>query len=334
MGNILKKSSHHQQASPPLALPVAPPALAFEAGSRKPSSGKRGSKKRAPAPARGSMVLRTSTSAGNFEVAATDGKSRREVCKVAVRARKTLIFSCAVDTSYSMHGELLSTATTGLKEIVRGVVRPGDLFGCYFFDDKVTQLHRPMAIERVALERDVAAIHAASGGCTAFYDAVAQGIQDLREVVKYRKDGGHTDDVIEHFVITDGADNRSATSLAELVELVKKPGLPNYHLIVIGVGLDASTQRELQEICRPRHARCQFAVDAAALQAAMRSANEQLNVKLTCTDGRSTTTSEYTGTDGRAAVRMVERNSQLLAGGRSGGLLRTIAGSGGGRGRA
>ena len=178
-----------------------------------------------------------------------DGSGRRESLSVTVR-RKQLCFVAGVDASGSMAGSRTESAITGLGKIV-GMMEPDDLYGLFTFATETKNLHHPMPRSKVDWQKDQQHIRSNGGGMTALYDAIVAGVAEMKET-RTRRPGQKM--VFEHLVITDGGDNSSSTSLEQVREQVAKPGLKDYHLVLIAVGIgSSSTKANMRSICDNGH---------------------------------------------------------------------------------
>lgn len=190
---------------------------------------------------------------------------------------RRLALQVDIDASYSMQGSRMETAVHGLSSLL-DVLRPTDLCGVSTFSTEVQNLHRVMQRSKVDAGKDAVNVRAntARGGATAFYDAVIKGIEGLKQAKDYlrsRQDRQCMPE-FEHVVITDGGDNSSRASLAEVAALVAKPGLRDYQFVVIGVGIDDATASTLMQLCRPVHAHFHREPDADALSRRLASLTE------------------------------------------------------------
>ena len=190
---------------------------------------------------------------GRTRFTASDGKGNAERLTVD-EVNAQLVFQAVVDTSGSMAGARTEQSIAGLRHIVSHAMRSTDAFGLLTFDSKVKKCHYVMNVGRVDFATDEAHIRANGGGCTALYDAMKAG----REWLKFYKNK-HTDAVIvnELLVITDGADNASTTTLEKIAAIMAQPGLPNFNMCVIAVGISDSTEADIRKITDgPAH--CHF----------------------------------------------------------------------------
>lgn len=250
----------------------------------------------------------------------------RKASMKAGTVSKNLALQLTVDCSYSMHGDRIQAAVTGVQDLY-DVLRPSDLFGCTTFDSSVKNLHRLMPKTNVNIGKDIQHVLAncASGGSTAFYDATLEGIDRLHAAFNV--------DDFEHIVITDGGDNSSSASFASVAAKVASPGLGNYQFVVIGVGLDSSTASRLTRLCRPAHCHLHLEPDTSGLSRRLRSLVDSFRIKLSTTaNGRTQVrTTDYKSRGaalaaGGAAMQMLTAAAQQLAIGGGGGA----SGSGGG----
>jgi hypothetical protein len=268
-----------------------------------------------------------------FQVAARCG-SRTEVLTVEKRSKPAvkLVLCSAVDASYSMSGTPCRNAIDALvgeKGVVRSLLRPTDLFGCCTFSDEVRNLHHPSELTKIDLGRDAKSIlsNTEKGRSTAIFDAIKQGISDMRktlQIVRKQSGGKKQHLCLEHLVITDGADNSSSTSFTEICELVAKPGLPHYHLLIIGAGMQDEEQATMQRLCRPAH--CTFVPstsDLSQLQALLGSFKQEVRVRmqLLVHDNGQSSLTQWEGKENHAAAAAGALLSQAsLLTGQLGGL--------------
>ena len=193
-----------------------------------------------------------------------DGNGHRESLSVAV-TRSKLCFSGAVDVSWSMEGERIEAAIAGLGKVV-AMMEDTDLFGLFTFGDSAKNLHHAMPRGNVDWAKDQRHILSNVGGCTALYDAIGGGVAEMKETLARHRAKGRADKLVfQQLVITDGADNSSTTSLAAIKALVAKPGLPDFHLVLIAVGIDANDARQMRSICDNNHSSFILAGDVREL---------------------------------------------------------------------
>lgn len=285
-------------------------------------------------PGRGSGYKKT------FSVHLRDGSGRKASLEAGT-VSNTLALQTTVDCSYSMRGGRIDAAVAGFQDLY-DVLRPTDLIGCTTFDSTVKNLHRLMPKSNVNISKDIQHVLAncASGGSTAFYDAVLEGIDRLHVAFNV--------DQFEHIVITDGGDNSSSASFETVAAKVAHSGLRNYQFVVIGVGLDSSTASRLATMCRPAHCHLYLEPDTSALSRRLRSLADSFRIKLSLTtaNGKTRTrTTDYRSKSaalsaGGAAMQMLTTAAQQLSlgggGARGGGSTRALTASrtsGGGGGK-
>lgn len=212
--------------------------------------------------------------------------------------RKQLIFCLAQDVSGSMSGGKMRESMKGLDVLHDQVFQPEDLLSVVTFASDVQLLHRPMVVRSLDRNRDKSAIQKNVGGCTALYDAIGLVIENIRND---RKDAKHQDlhrnAVYELLVITDGEDTSSRRfNLSTISALVAEPGIPNFHLTILGVGMSGSEAAPIkQQLCAPRHAKFLDVSDCNALNAAIQRVAEEVLQRVTVT---VTTTTVHSATAG------------------------------------
>ena len=213
-----------------------------------------------------------------------------------------------VDCSGSMqHYERIETAVAGLKELA-SVLRATDLFGVSTFSREVKDLHRVMERSRVDVDKDVAHVLAncARGSCTSFYDAVVAGVRklnDAKEYLRTKRDGKRMPEW-EHVMITDGEDNDSTATFEQACAMVRKPGLPNYHFVVIGVGLSDGAAAKLAKMCTPSHCHFHREADAAALSRRLETLKKGYLLRLQVTSGGVTRSKTVTTSNAAKAAAL------------------------------
>jgi len=172
-----------------------------------------------------------------------------------------LMFNFIVDTSSSMKGSKMKKAIQGLRFLYEEFIEPNPTssIGVSTFGKTVTVLHRPMLSGRVDLDRDVDSIEAAigKGTGTALYDAIGESVKsmiDMRNDPTHREFHEHA--VYEFFVLTDGEDNRSRRyTLQTLGELLHHPGLPHFHLTIVGVRMGRTYGEQINSTLCCQHVR-------------------------------------------------------------------------------
>ena len=220
------------------------------------------------------------------------------------KTRKPILFQANVDTSGSMSGGRALAAADGLSGIFR-MMQPTDLFGLSTFDTNSRNLHRPMRKDTVDWQKDHEHIraNASSGGRTALYDAIGDGVKQCQEM-RGRRNVGH-DTVFFHLVITDGQDNASSSfSLADAMREVAHPELRNYNFVLIAVGMTDATTRALCEMCAPEHATFLRAADVSELKAQLDRCQKDM-LKMTLAVQRA---------DGRRSVVTASADSRNVPG--------------------
>lgn len=220
---------------------------------------------------------------GNHTTHIAAGKGHhKELLTAKVRVvhqRPRLVFSAAVDVSGSMSSFDINTCIDvllGDSGLAKTLLQKGDYFGCVTFAEGVQRLHHPMPIQKIGLSQDIKNINKChegpNTGGTAIYDAIEVGIQDLRESFNLLNSSNRDDTnssqelVLEHLILTDGSDNHSSSSFSHIQSLVRCPPVPNYHLVIIGIGMCSNDEKRFQDLCRPSHCLYVSASDISALR--------------------------------------------------------------------
>lgn len=196
----------------------------------------------APAPAQQEPTFRTSTNLVLLDVSVTDRKGRpvRNLGKGSFRIyedgveqemafytyeQRPVSWGLVLDRSGSMIGMMDEVYNAALHSVEAGT--PEDETFILAFDDRV-ELVRPFTSDHPSLVNAIRQISA--GGTTALYDAVREGLQELRR-------GRHQKKVL--IVITDGEDNASRIRFEDLLEKAKRSEAQVYTIgMFSGMGLD------------------------------------------------------------------------------------------------
>lgn len=238
--------------------------------------------------------------------------------------QQQLAFVVAVDTSTSMLGAPINAAIRGMKHIV-GMMEPTDLFGLSTFDTNVRNLHHAMPCSKINTAKDWDNVRANNrdGGGTALWDAISEGVDELhsvhqRQQARRDRSPGAPPLAYHQIVITDGEDNSSATRRQDLCQRVAHPGVPNYHLTLVAVGVDADAARHMQQVVNAagRHGRFIRVSNVRDLEEHLRRQAERirLSLKLTSPGQRMSMTVETTPARARqAAQRMVAATGEADA---------------------
>jgi len=217
------------------------------------------------------------------------------------QVRRTLCYTAAVDTSGSMSGSRMTSALSGLDVIVQ-MMRPTDLFGLVTFNSDVKNLHFPMERRRVDWEKDKGHVRNNLGGRTALWDAITAGVNLLKGVYDRQKQHPNRLNqqpmLFEQLVITDGMDNSSKTSFNDVKALVNKPGVPDYHLVLIVVTSDMESRevQRLAELTASPHTRMIEVKDVKSLKKTLEHEAERLRLVVESTDRTGRSTSGFKGT--------------------------------------
>lgn len=242
----------------------------------------------------------------SVKVKTTTGGKTEEVVITKMR-REPLAFNVSVDASGSMAGALTDQAISSLQTIFDTVIEPTDLYGCQTFNSEVKNLHHCTPKSKINFNTDAKNIRANNGGCTALYDAIAAGINELKSVIEHQKDAGFQRPVPIQLVITDGADTSSKMKLDEVVELVAKHRKwRGYHLFIVAVGVDAQEAKIMHQICAPDHATFLRAKDCAEMKAMLGVVADRIKIAVQTTTADSTMKVEFTTTNADKAAKMLQ----------------------------
>jgi hypothetical protein len=242
------------------------------------------------------------------------GKEKFEVSQ----HRRQLLLSCAMDVSGSMSGAPSKALLAMFEDLCRNVLSPTDLLACCTFADEVKKLHAAMPLEKVDVDKDLKHIAANAGGRTALWDGVYWAVEKARfgcKTLREKTGAGHDDQLVECLIITDGADNSSKkTSLEELLPMLAHPGMPNFNLVVVGVG-DVD-QDALKRLCEGKqNAHFLYAKDMEAFKKTLAHVVDRIKIKLTRETRGSSLTVEWNGSraDAPAALQRVAKNGESAA---------------------
>jgi Ca-activated chloride channel family protein len=186
-------------------------------------------------------VFRTSTSLVLLDVSVTDHKGRpvrnlekgsfhiyedgveQEVAFFTYEQRP-VSWGLVLDRSGSMRGMMDEVYNAALHSVEAGT--PEDETFILAFDDRIDMV-RPFTTDHASLVKAIREISA--GGSTALYDAVRQGLQELRQ-------GRHQKKVL--IVVTDGDDNSSRIRFEDLLEKARRSETQVYTIgMFSGMGL-------------------------------------------------------------------------------------------------
>jgi len=172
------------------------------------------------------------------------------------RTRQPLDVILALDTSKSMicneDGQCVDAPNRRIDKAIQGVNATLDALDgrcdrvCLLTFSDVVQKHTPNGLTQVSsFKQRVDSIPEPNGG-TALYDCILQSLKLFQQSRGSKKQ-------LELVVFTDGEDTRSNAKLSQVCAALAKPGLANFHLILMVVGVDNATQRVLKSLCKPRH---------------------------------------------------------------------------------
>ena len=199
--------------------------------------------------------------------------------------RTTLVFVVSLDVSGSMHGSRLTKAVACLGNIYHKVMRSHDLYSCHLFHNNVERLHGPMPKARVDWAKDKDNILKHGGGGTALYDAIIQGVRDIKDF-DFKDEGPDHKYVVEHLVITDGEDNSSRSNVGSAEHCVQHSRVGDYHLNIISIGIEVEHEAAMQRVTSSRHAHYYPVRNVAQFEQRMKEVAKQIRARLRITDSK------------------------------------------------
>lgn len=241
--------------------------------------------------------------------------------RVETKAVKTrsppLDLRFVIDKSSSMSGQPIEDCKASVNSIF-DALRPSDAVSVKAFNS-----HPPCPVTPLARKRDIEALGGlnAAGlsglrahGGTALWDAVCNSIAEVasNKATYDKKSSGNKMRRCKVVLLTDGADMHSSSSFAAACEKVAKPGCV-VHFILIAVGVDGPTLRQLEKLCEPMHAKLVNVQDATKISDAFHSVKVQLVKEITTTR------------------TVVQKTVHTSTGKGKSGAKRSRAGAGGGR---
>jgi hypothetical protein len=216
---------------------------------------------RRTASARGNVVVPTKAVVVNTAVttSTTRAVAVEQSAAPQTSSRKKLVFGWIQDVSGSMNGDRMDTSMAGLEFMFQEVFEPNDFLGVVTYNDFITTLHLPMLVKKVDVAREkTAVINGLKKGAhnDKCYDALGAAIEGLKSLTKDSAFRSVTmDAVYQLLLVTDGGDNASLQlNFDSCAALVAKPGLPNFHLTVVAVGMSPHDKAKFQKLCSVGHA--------------------------------------------------------------------------------
>jgi hypothetical protein len=136
-----------------------------------------------------------------------------------------------------MAGARIQAATSGLHTLVQ-TLKPRDVLALYKFNTSTDVLQKFDRNHKIAWRKHVALLNAAPSGGTALYDAIVHSIDALQTHAKPQHDSHQLRVVV---LLTDGDDTCSAQhTLDSVIQRVHSCTIANFHLMLLGVGVDAA----------------------------------------------------------------------------------------------
>jgi uncharacterized protein YegL len=196
-----------------------------------------------------------------------------------------------------------------------------DAYACYTFDTRVNKLHSFMKASTVDLAKDMKNIQAeaSKGGGTALYDAITQGVQEIKRHLAEKQAKAaamkrpFVAPIVEHVVITDGEDNSSRHTLAQTAALLAQPGICSYNLSFLGVQVAGSTTRVFQQLTTAHH--CHYVEDKSEeeLVSKLATLGKEIRIKVIRREGRKApNVHQLTAAESRALLSSITPSLKAL----------------------
>lgn len=233
--------------------------------------------------------------------------------RTAVERPANMLMGFVCDVSGSMSGAKLDKALAGMAK-VKELAGPHDRLALLSFNDDVKVHHGFKLTPHVDWERNEQALRQRVRGLTAMNDALKQAVDTLPHDACYRD---HQKVLV---LVTDGGDNSSRTTAAQLRELVARPGHSNFTLLVVGVDLDEATQGALTRLCAPQHCFLELCTSATLAHAFHRVHTKVVEVRRVAVDGlnREVVDAGFDLLTARGRAGVAAQGTRLMA--RAGGL--------------
>lgn len=202
-----------------------------------------------------------------------------------VRRRPPRYIVFLVDVSGSMAGPRIKAAVDGVRSIIETRLSDDDLVCVRTFSDDLRTVVKPCPKYMIDLGRlgENLISAAADGMSTALYKSVIQVVNDMPWDRKYRH---HQKFML---VLSDGADNVSAKAINPVTSIdvrsqLERPGVANFHAVLIGVALGPTERAIMQDWCSPQH--CEYldcGDEPSSIRAALLEAGSRMDICLTVT---------------------------------------------------
>jgi hypothetical protein len=221
------------------------------------------------------------------------------------------VFGWIQDVSGSMSGSRIEASLEGFDHMFQEVCGPTDYLGVVTYNGDLNTLHLPMQVQKIDASRDKDGIRNGLRGNTAYdrmYDAVGASIRGLQAMARDERYAAVTEGAVyQLLLLTDGGDNYSSEfTLATLTELVAHPGLPNFHLVVVGVSMADRDKQKLRGLCAPVHATFLDVKNFSELQHTLHEVGEVVQQRLVVTTTVTQTRTVVQGRGGGSVQTITE----------------------------
>lgn len=169
---------------------------------------------------------------------------KKTTTAVAAASPRAFDVTAVVDTSGSMCGKGLREAKAALLELAEAIIKPDDRVAVLGFNHTVTTVQPLAAAADVDLPAALGRLRAE--GRTALYDAVLAGVAATKAGYDCKR---HPKAHAELVVLTDGDDTSSTASFKDMAEALAAPGVPNFNMTLVAVGVPPEPLRLLTALC-------------------------------------------------------------------------------------
>jgi Mg-chelatase subunit ChlD len=206
-----------------------------------------------------------------------------------------------IDVSGSMMGAKIVAAAEGMALVAQEAMKPRDVVAVHTFNATCETAQKFTRNNKIDWSSLGHRITASCVGTTALFDAICASVHSLRQL-SYEKRNENPNQVRVFVLLTDGADTASKQrTFDDAVAAIAKPGIRDFHFVLLGVGLDDATMHKFRdELCAPAHAMFVPVQDADAKS--IRRAFGTVTKKITQLKAQKTVTTTVTTVTDTVAV--------------------------------
>jgi Mg-chelatase subunit ChlD len=208
---------------------------------------------------------------GKGHVSFKSEKKEVKVAKVSVPARgagkkqrQPVFVSFLIDTSGSMSGSKLQAVKEGLPKILK-LLDDDDLVFIQTFDSTIEKL-TPRPTKPSELDQSLIG-SLETRGATKLHDAITTTLPNFKKASKR---------LPVLVVLTDGDDTWSSSSASDAKSALQKPGISNFHAVLIGVGSEAKNALRAIDPQKPHTSLHSVADSAKGIQKAFQWLSQKI----------------------------------------------------------